>query len=250
MRVQDELSANTQVVSYDRAGLGWSESDPQPRDVFRNAGQLHTGLTALNIEPPYILVGHSLGGLFIMAYAEQYPDEVAGLVFLDSSHPDQLNRMPAELVEAQENATGIGGIASALAHFGVIRLLQPNAPFVAALPEHQKAESLAISSTSRYISSTFGELVVFDDVPDQLGNLSNFGDIPIIALTAGEQLHDPDLPVSFSEVLLELHAELASLSTNGEHRIIEGADHYTILMGQDYASQVVAAIRAVIDSAG
>jgi pterin-4a-carbinolamine dehydratase len=73
--------------------------------------------------------------------------------------------------------------------------------------------------------------------------------MPIIALTAGEQLHDPDLPASFGEVLIELHTELASLSTNGEHRIIDGADHYTILMGQDYALQVAAAIRDVMDAA-
>jgi hypothetical protein len=89
---------------------------------------------------------------------------------------------------------------------------------------------------------------VFDDVPDQLGNLRDFGDMPIIALTAGEQLNNPDLPASFGEVLLELHTELASISTNGEHRIIKGADHYTILMGQDYARQVVAAIHDVMDA--
>lgn len=246
--IQEALSTQTRVVSYDRAGLGWSEADSQPRDVFRNAEQLHTGLASLNIEPPYILVGHSLGGVFILAYAEQYPDEVAGLVFLDSSHPDQINRLPSELAEAQQNAKAIGDVTSILAHFGVMRLLQLHAPFVATLPERQKAETLALSSTTHYQSAMFGEMVVFDDAPEQLGSLSGFGDLPIIALSAGEQLNNPDLPPSSGEVFLELHAELASLSTNGEHRIIDGADHYSILMEQDYARQVVAAIHDVMDA--
>jgi pimeloyl-ACP methyl ester carboxylesterase len=246
--IQDELSTQTRVVSYDRAGLGWSESDAQPRDLFRNVEQLRTGLRRLDIEPPYILVGHSLGGVFNLAYAKQYPDEVAGLVFLDSSHPDQINRLPPELVEAQQSAKVIGDMMSTLAHFGVIRLIQPNAPFVAALPERQKAETLAISSTARYQSATYGEMVVFDEAPEQLRDLTEFRDIPVIVLTAGMQLSNPDLPPSFGEVLLEQHAELASLSVYGQHRIVEGADHFSIVMEQAYALKAVDAIREAMSA--
>lgn len=77
------IAEHTRVVVYERAGVGRSERGPEPRTAHRVAGELHALLAALAVEPPYLLVGHSFGGLYIRVFADLYPDEVAGFVFLD-----------------------------------------------------------------------------------------------------------------------------------------------------------------------
>jgi pimeloyl-ACP methyl ester carboxylesterase len=84
--VQPEVAKATRVCAYDRAGLGWSESGPGPRDAEQITSELHTLLENAGIESPYILVGHSVGGHHVRVYAERYPDEVAGMVLVDVTH--------------------------------------------------------------------------------------------------------------------------------------------------------------------
>ncbi|MEQ8673742.1 MAG: alpha/beta hydrolase [Aggregatilineales bacterium] len=243
VRVQEALSEDTRVVSYDRAGLGWSDTDSEPRDIFRNAEQLRAGLQALDIQPPYILVGHSLGGLFIRGYFEQYPDEVVGLVFVDASHPEQIERI--EGLSVDSSMTMYNSMAL-LANFGVTRLYNPLATMVTTLPEQQRAESLAIGSTPKFFATTGNELVIWQNVADQLRNEDNLGDLPIIALTAGENVASDGGFGERGPLFRDLHLELAALSTVGEHRVVEGSDHFSIIMASEYAPEVVDAVRDVL----
>src|ERR671916_2821526 len=83
--VQQALAKTTRVCAYDRAGMGWSERGPEPRDAEQVTGELHTLLEGADIEGPYVLVGHSLGGMYMQTYAHRYSDEVAGVGLIDSS---------------------------------------------------------------------------------------------------------------------------------------------------------------------
>src|ERR671916_1658817 len=95
VRVQREVSDTTRVCAYDRAGMGWSEMGPEPRDAKQISGELHALLNGADIEGPYVLVGHSFGGLYMQTYAARYPDEVAGVVLVDSStEPEQFSQPP------------------------------------------------------------------------------------------------------------------------------------------------------------
>src|SRR4051794_25045106 len=94
-RITGPVAATTRVCGYDRAGQGWSEEDSTPQDGVESAEELHTLLAAAGEQGPYVLVGHSTGGPYAMTYAAQYPHQVAGLVLLDSSSPEQFERMPA-----------------------------------------------------------------------------------------------------------------------------------------------------------
>ena len=96
--VQPDIATTTRVCAYDRAGMGWSDPGPEPRDAQTIASELHTLLDNARIEGPYVLVGHSFGGLYARMYTAQYPDEVAGMVLVDSTHPDQWTRLPPEVV--------------------------------------------------------------------------------------------------------------------------------------------------------
>src|SRR5215204_410662 len=95
VRVQRQVSDTTRVCAYDRAGMGWSEMGPDPRDAKQITSELHTLLGKAGIEGPYVLVGHSLGGMYMQTYANRYPDEVAGVGLVDTStDPDQFSQRP------------------------------------------------------------------------------------------------------------------------------------------------------------
>lgn len=103
--VQKEVAGFARTVSYDRAGLGQSELGPTPRSAKRIATELHTALEKAGVKPPYVLVGHSFGGIYVRVFAEMYPKEVVGMVLLDPSQEsfnDWLKKnQPARLKEAQ-----------------------------------------------------------------------------------------------------------------------------------------------------
>ena len=93
--VQKDAATFIRVCSYDRAGLGRSDKIAQPQTAAEIVEDLHRLLVAADIRPPYVLVGHSIGGIYIRLYTSQYPRDVAGLVFVDSSHEEQLSRFAA-----------------------------------------------------------------------------------------------------------------------------------------------------------
>ncbi|MBX6330293.1 MAG: alpha/beta hydrolase [Gemmatimonadaceae bacterium] len=96
--VRPAIARLTRVIAYERAGYGASEAAPGPRTARRVAAELHEALARANVPPPYVLVGHSLGGAFVRVYAAMYPREVAGLVLIDPAM-EEFYRRAAELPE-------------------------------------------------------------------------------------------------------------------------------------------------------
>ena len=88
--IQPEITKETRVCSYDRRGRAWSTGQNVEGDLEQVAKDLHTALTGAQLNDKYILVGHSIGGIYIRKYQELYPDEVLGLVLVDASHPYQI----------------------------------------------------------------------------------------------------------------------------------------------------------------
>jgi pimeloyl-ACP methyl ester carboxylesterase len=119
--IQAELARSTRVCSYDRAGLGWSDPTKSPRTISNAVDELHALLTAAQIPPPFILTGHSFGGLLVRCYAVQYPDQLAGLLLLDPLAASEW-LTPSE---SQRKVLKRGAILSRrgalLARFGVVR---------------------------------------------------------------------------------------------------------------------------------
>lgn len=122
-RVQQDLASITTVAAYDRAGLGWSDAARSPRTSARIADELHALLGRAGLEPPYVIVGHSFGGLIARSYYRRFADEVGGLVFVDTTFPQEWLRMPSarrRLVRGGVLFARIGGL---LARLGVVRFL-------------------------------------------------------------------------------------------------------------------------------
>ncbi len=139
----------------DRAGLGWSERGPEPRDARQISSELHTLLKVVDTEGPYVVVGHSYGGLYAQMYAARYPEEVAGVVLVDSSHPEQFTRSP-EGRAMYEQTWRMGAVLPFLTRVGVIRLFNV-LPAHPDLPPQQREQIEAFNSSTRQVSTTAEE---------------------------------------------------------------------------------------------
>ena len=238
--VRGDLARHGQVVSYDRAGLGWSERGAGSLDAGAAAIELHTALAEADIRPPYILAGHSYGGLIIRMFADKYRDEVAGMVLVDSSHPDQWIHIKASR-DGRTVALG-NRLMALLARLGVWRVLRAERSFIAGLPAREYAEMRAFLARPQGWSVAAEALGAWRRASRQQVNATrSLGDLPLSVLSVTEQDR-------YSEVLTRLQRELATLSSNCQHVTVEGATHYTLVSEHRHAAVVTAAIRAVAAS--
>jgi pimeloyl-ACP methyl ester carboxylesterase len=231
--VQQEVSGTTRVCAYDRAGMGWSEMGPEPRDAKQISNELHALLEGADIDGPYVLAGHSFGGLYMQTYAARYPEEVAGVALVDSSQPDQFSHQPVARgsYEPQKFA-----VASLLARLGIVRLLSKLAPAPPELPQRQRAQIDALSPSTRQVSTYALELRATPQSATQTRSLRSLGDKPLVVVSAGTQ--EPEW--------LKLQDDLVTLSSNSTHRVVEGATHTSLLYERSDAQASSAAIIEVV----
>jgi pimeloyl-ACP methyl ester carboxylesterase len=235
--VRREVSGTTRVCAYDRAGTGWSETGPEPRDAKRISGELHALLEGAGIESPYVLVGHSFGGLYAQTYAARYAEEVAGVCLVESSSPEQFGHRPAAR-DSHEPPTRKFAVASLLARIGVVRLLYELVPAPPELPPRQRAQIDAIGPSTRQVSTTALELRAGPQTATQARGLRSLGDKPLAVVSAGTQ--EPEW--------LELQDGLATLSSNSVHRVVEGATHTSVLHDEGDSRATSAAIVGVVEA--
>lgn len=239
--VQRELAKTTCVVAYDRASLGWSDAGTKPLDAAKSARELHTALERAGVKAPYVLAGHSYGGLVVRMFTDLYPDEVVGLVLVDSSHPDQWVHIPASK-GGQTVAMG-NRITAFLARFGVMRLFHLEESFITGLPAREYAEMRAyLSRPDGWLAGADGLIAWRDLSREQVNSTRSLGTLPLFVLSVTEQDH-------YADVLTALQAELPALSSDSKHITVEGATHYTLVSMQKYANVVSNAILEVVEAA-
>jgi pimeloyl-ACP methyl ester carboxylesterase len=241
--VQPAVAAHTRVCVYDRAGRGWSQPRPHAAEdpARQTAIELHTLLEKADVPGPYILVGHSIGGIYARMYAGQFPQEVSGMVLVDSAHPEQLVRYP-ELLKEAEAYGRVSSVFPLLARIGLFRLYFATGGEIdfQDLPPRQHDETAAFWSSPAYFSSQRSELGDALKIYDSKQELVNLGDLPLVVITASETGPFPAWPA--------LQDELAGLSTDGVHQVIEGATHASLVFNPDHARQVSDAIIQVVEA--
>jgi pimeloyl-ACP methyl ester carboxylesterase len=243
--VQPKVAKQARVCAYDRAGFGWSENDPQPESPQRTAQNLHTLLANAGIQGPYVMVGHSIGGLYVREYAAMYPQEVVGMVLLDSSHPDQFVRYP-EMLKKDPTLTWMPliqifvrfGIGHALFAIGGGKNLS-RISLGGLLPLRQHSEVAAIFLTQEYWRSRKTHLMLQPEIFQQAHDLGSLGDLPLAVITRGAGVDDG---------WREMQDELAALSTNSIHVTVEGSTHSSLIFNPEHARQVSRVILQVADA--
>ena len=240
-KVQPEIAKFARVCSYDRAGLGYSDATAEPRTSKVIAAQLHALLQAAQVPPPYILVGHSMGGYDVRLYASLYRSEVVGMVLVDASHPDQENRFPAELKGMEGSWQREAEFLEYTTPIGIPRLLG----FC-----DEQALSRAADCNFHTAREGVAELKAFNASAAQAAATASLGDMPLAVLS-----HDPDKPSSefppdlnksVNQAWDKMQDELSHLSTRGARTIAKNSSHY---IQSDRPDLVVDAIRNVVEQA-
>jgi len=238
--VQSEVAKQVRVCAYDRAGFGWSESDSEPESPQRTARNLHTLLTNAGIEGPYVMVGHSKGGIYVRKYAALYPQEVVGMVLLDSSHPDQFVRYP-ELLKGDTPILSKMPLIQTLLRLGVGHAyfaLGGEVDF-ADLPQRQHDEIAAAWSSQEHWWSMESTMLLGADIFQQAHDLGSLGDLPLAVITRGEGVDDG---------WCEMQNELVSLSTDSIHITVDGSTHSSLIFNPKHAHIVSETILQIVEA--
>jgi len=232
--VQERIGELTRACSYDRAGILWSEPGPLPRDGETIARELSIVLDTAGEEGPYILVGHAFGGAYVRIFAGQNPDDVCGMVLVESSHPDMFALFEKYGIVSEIPDKNIRPLILLLSHLGSPGRYKGNVydlppeiydPVQAFLPESSMA--------------WFDEEVESPNTLAQAGHYEYLGDWPLIVLATSRPSPSlGDLGQKLDDLWLEMQRDLLSLSENSEIRIYEGG-HYPQLQDPELVIEAI-----------
>lgn len=234
-RITADVERTSRVCAYDRPGQGWSDDIDTPQDGLSIAADLHTLLARAGEPGPYVLVGHSAGGPYVMTFAARYPDEVAGMVLLDSMSPYEFTDLPGFAGEQSMMRRGLGVLPS-LARLGAGRLLPTSA--WSSLPEPAASQVKAFAASARGMRNMRDEQSMYPTVFEQAKALTSLDGKPLVVVTASESMQE-------DEEWIDLQARLAALSTNHDHRVAD-ATHAGLIDDEAAHETSVRAIGDVI----
>lgn len=257
--VQPEVAKFTQVCAYDHSGIGWSDAGPADSCDLR-VNEVHTALKNLGIKGPYVLVGHSLGGLVARVYAGKYPDETAGIVFVDHAMgrgfitrgavrdaggkmpPIAPEVAPATPAPAPAAPGGPGGSRSVPATTPAGPMGIEGDPNFSRLSEHDRELHLWAMAQPRNQAALQRNTTVQADCFAQADALANerphsLGEKPLVDVDTDEMRNSPGY--------VDLQKELLALSLNSKEMVAENSSHFVII---DRPDVVIEAIRRVVES--
>ena len=261
--LQRALAGSFRVVSYDRAGLGWSELGPMPRTADRIVDELHTLLERAAISPPYVLVGHSFGGLTMPLFAARFPDEVAGMVLVDPVAPAEWNPPSEHDLKLTRIGAKVCRRAAILARVGIIRLVafllttgvkklagylvrlisrgtpaesgSVSSPWFSALPEKERAMAAVFWVQQKFALTIASQLENLPISAASVDQFASFPDKPVVILSARTAPERRRLE----------HASMAGRLPQGEHVLAGNSNHWIM---QEDPDLVLRAIEKVIRS--
>jgi pimeloyl-ACP methyl ester carboxylesterase len=265
--VQAMVSGFAQACAYDRAGFGWSDAGPLPRTAGRILGELRALLVTADVGPPYVLVGHSFGGLVARLYASRYPADLAGLVLLDPPTPEDWRHPSGErqalldrgaaLCRHGERAAKLKAtdLVVALVRLGALNVARACGRLISAgtfkrtdegvlVPAGKLAPDVldvAVRSWThpKFFEALGSQIASIATSAAEVSDDQDFGTLPLIVVS-GE--------LSADDRQLTHHADLATRSRRGRHVVAAGSGHWIPL---DRPDVVAAAVRDVIaDVAG
>jgi len=258
--VQSKLAKKTRVCSYDRPGLGWSDPINTPIQVEDVAKNLHTLLNNAGISPPYVLVGHSRGGIYVRAFYHQFPEETQGIILVDSTHEQgPMHQYPYAAWDYRKQAMQIA-IAVPLSRVGLVRLMgladADRSP--SALPAELLAAKTAVQNRTDTARAIVNEISVMrrglnptTSPPDSLGNLpllvltaGNLVDLSLVEREAEKLGKDINTEKALARIRQAEQDDLARLSNNSRHIIIKNSGHFIM---QDQAEKFVSAVNDFVE---
>jgi pimeloyl-ACP methyl ester carboxylesterase len=231
--VQQRVSSTTRVCAFDRAGEGWSGAAPARQDGHQLASDLHQLLRVARVHGPYVLAGHSVGGVYALIYAEQYPREVSGVALIDSATPYQFD-LP-DYPGFYTMGRRLYSVMPVLAHAGLARLTAASS--FASLPDAARRQARAFASSPRELRADHADFAELPTVFEQAKALTSLDGKPLAVLTAS---------VGTQRGWFAAQKRLAKLSTNSVQRSVVGATHAALLEDRGFASSTSRAISNLV----
>jgi len=240
-KTQPVIAQTTRVCAFDRAAYGFSDPPPRPQIIADVVEDLHKALHAGSIPGPYVLVGHSLGGLEQRVYAERWPQDVVGMVMVDSSPAGEM-LLEASLPDYDE-AEGREDYASGMLHCAF--LAAPRGHLQASSPDYGECSSAGAlpKETPAAFREMYPRFFTADYFAAKVSLMSSLythrydsadhrslGAMPLVVLTAKNTWGDTPAAIRFTDTFLRFwlaqHEALARLSSRGVHRYIKDTDHH------------------------
>jgi pimeloyl-ACP methyl ester carboxylesterase len=251
--VPSEIAKLTRVCTYDRAGFGWSDPNLRtPRSSQQSVDELHLLLTKAEINPPYILVGHSLGGVNMRLYASQYPEDVVGLMLVDSSHE---NQMTSELWRRTKMLSWLYQVLRVVSQVGLLRFIgEMNLlPILEGIKQEIKKYPLEVQALfdafksfcylPDYWATASSELANIKKSFEEVRSVTSLGSLPLIVLSQGSK--DSKMSDERFQQWASLQLDLTKLSSNSQRVIAENSGH---LVQLDQPELVISAVQWLIKS--
>ncbi|SDZ72129.1 Pimeloyl-ACP methyl ester carboxylesterase [Variovorax sp. YR266] len=248
--VQSKIAAHTRACSYSRAGLMWSDASDAPYSARQVAQDLHEALTRAGEHGPFVLVGQSLGGLYATSFTKYFGAEVAGLVLVDPSHPDQVARVAAFMTETRSLRSRI---AVWLAWSGLLRAAAPSL-----LPQAPNQTARDAQAVRAFAPKSMVTQLVESDATDaslaEAGAFRNLGNRPLVVLTAMAPYTEAELRgmkitseqgKQVQAIWEKLHEDMATWSSRSTHRLLPNAGHDIQF---DDPAAVIDAVMSVVET--
>lgn len=249
--LQIEVAKFTQACWYDRAGEGWSDPGPFPRTSVAISNDLHELLKRAGVPPPYIFAGASIGGLNSRVYGGLYPNEVAGMVLIDSAHEDELLRAPRFYLGRTAPRFlwhPLQLAFEAAAFVGLVRLTQ-SAPTQGRDPSQMTRDEItaALRQQPKSFVGNVSAGIVLPESYAEASSVTRVGDFPLIVLTAGQSLDFRNAELNreaaaYQQVWIhEIQPKLVGLSARGRQIVVPNANHGSIPQ-----ELIISSIRVVV----
>jgi pimeloyl-ACP methyl ester carboxylesterase len=244
------ISWQTQACAFDRPGYAWSDPAPDgvPRTSLQIVQELRLALSGAGVPPPYILVGHSFGAINMLVFAYNFPAEVAGLILVDPSHPEMMERVPG--VPSAEAMQRSYGVLASLGRIGLLRWLGPLL-LKRLLPQGKQVlpagvwEALVafVSRPDDYRTASREVSFGPQSFKQAQGGPGSLGDLPLEVLSSERWVTGKITPMK--QAAAQLHVELAALSTRGRYLTVSDCDHADLPVTRPDA--VAASVRHILD---
>jgi pimeloyl-ACP methyl ester carboxylesterase len=240
--VQPGIAKFTRVCAYDRAGYGWSDVGPKPRTARHIVEELHSLLTNAGEQGPYVLVAHSLWGPAALLFQDAYPEEVAGLVLIESWSPDLFSPLPDVIEQSLPLNRAMGTLASlgqvrVFAELGIL----PIGDMLKAdlLPEELRAVYSEAYYSPMFWTTMNDEYSAMEESAVELQDIGSLGDLPMRVIQAGTRPVDDYPP---DAIWNEVQSRLAALSSSAQLTVADMSGHFVQLEQPDL---VIDAVRQV-----
>lgn len=259
--LQEQIAEFTRVCTFDRAGYGWSDEGPDPRDSQQNVTELKALLENAGEEAPYILIGHSLGGINVILFAAENPDLVAGVMLLDSSHPDQMELLNAdvpEIVAIEDMTAGAYQTLLDLAEQGTLTADMVGDFQPPTLSETDAAIWAQLFIQPKNLRAMIAEYALLDDDLAEVEENGDLGSIPLIVIAHGLQLKDllpaealdalgltTEMLDTYEAIWRGLQEDHLNRSTDSRLIVAENSPHYVYVFEP---ALVVEALQGMIES--